>query len=246
MALDRLVVANIGLVIRVVSQYRHAGPAWEDLVQEGSVGLVLAARRFDPDRGTRLATYARFWIRAYLLQHIINSHGAVRIATTQADRKIFFSLARTRRRLERDGEPVGNAELAAALAVDEGDIVRMTPRLVGRDRSIDEPLPGADGRGAPLTLVATDPSPEELAAAGEEMHTRKLHLGQALKGLDRRERMIVRERHLSDEPKTLRRLGALLKVSRERVRQLEMRALAKLRAAIEARIAGGLATPAPC
>ena len=114
-ALERLVRAHLGLVIRIAMEFRHAGPSMEDLIQEGNVGLTIAARRFDPDRDTRLATYATYWIRACMIEHVVRSHGPVRIGTTRSQRKIFFGLGRARRKLEKDGTAADAESLAGAL-----------------------------------------------------------------------------------------------------------------------------------
>src|SRR5690242_13651386 len=117
-ALSRLVEAHLGLVIRIATEFRNSGPSMEDLIQEGNLGLTIAARRFDPGQGTRLATYATYWIRACMMEHVVRSHGPVRIGTTRAQRKIFFGLGRARRRLERDGQGATAEALAHALGVE--------------------------------------------------------------------------------------------------------------------------------
>src|SRR5258708_10029412 len=126
-ALARLVQAHLGLVIRIATEFRHSGPSMEDLIQEGNLGLTIAARRFDPSRATRLATYATYWIRACMLEHVVRSHGPVRIGTTRSQRKIFFGLGRARRKLEREGEQADADALAEALGVEREDIESMTP-----------------------------------------------------------------------------------------------------------------------
>src|SRR4029079_2418507 len=121
-ALGRLVSAHLGLVIRIALEFRHSGPSMEHLIQEGNLGLTIAARRLDPNRAPRLATYATYWIRACMLEHVVRSHGPVRIGTTRSQRKIFFGLGRPRRRLEREGETVDAEALAHVLGVEAGDI----------------------------------------------------------------------------------------------------------------------------
>src|SRR6185312_3851393 len=136
-ALARLVQAHLGLVVKIATEFRNSGPALEDLIQEGNLGLTIAARRFDPNQGTRLATYATYWIRACMMEHVVRSHGPVRIGTTRAQRKIFFGLGRARRKLEREGESADTESLASALGVEQSDIEAMTPRLTGHDVSLD-------------------------------------------------------------------------------------------------------------
>src|SRR6185312_3520356 len=136
-ALARLVQAHLGLVVKIATEFRNSGPSMEDLIQEGNLGLTIAARRFDPGQGTRLATYATYWIRACMMEHVVRSHGPVRIGTTRAQRKIFFGLGRARRRIERDGRQATTEALAEALGVDRTEVESMAPRLSGRDLSID-------------------------------------------------------------------------------------------------------------
>jgi RNA polymerase sigma-32 factor len=228
-ALARLVQAHLGLVIRIAMEFRHSGPSMEDLIQEGNLGLTIAARRFDPSRATRLATYATYWIRACMLEHVVRSHGPVRIGTTRSQRKIFFGLGRARRKLEREGEVADAEALAAALGVQREDIEAMTPRLTGRDISLDAPR-GIDDRREVGALLAEDaPNPEDVVAGHEEDDSRKNRLFEGLKILDPRERAIIKARHMRQRPATLASLGKKFGISRERVRQLELRAKAKLR-----------------
>jgi RNA polymerase sigma-32 factor len=228
-ALARLVQAHLGLVIRIATEFRHSGPSMEDLIQEGNLGLTIAARRFDPCRATRLATYATYWIRACMLEHVVRSHGPVRIGTTRSQRKIFFGLGRARRRLEREGETVDAEALAQVLGVETNDIEQMTPRLTGRDISLDAPRSLDDKREVGALLEHEDPTPEEMVAGVEEDDSRRTRLTEGLKVLDPRERAIIRARHLRQRPATLASLGKKFGISRERVRQLELRAKAKLR-----------------
>jgi RNA polymerase sigma-32 factor len=228
-ALARLVSAHLGLVIRIAMEFRHSGPAMEDLIQEGNLGLTIAARRFDPNRATRLATYATYWIRACMLEHVVRSHGPVRIGTTRSQRKIFFGLGRARRKLERDGEVADCEKLAGELGVMQEDVEAMTPRLTGRDVSLDAPRSFDDRRSTGANLAIDGPSPEEVVAGCEEDDHRREQLFEGLKVLDPRERAIIRARHMRQRPATLAALGKKFGISRERVRQLELRAKDKLR-----------------
>lgn len=228
-ALGRLVAAHLGLVIHVAMEFRHSGLAMEDLIQEGNLGLTIAARRFDPDRATRLSTYATYWIRACMLEHVVRSHGPVRIGTTRSQRKIFFGLGRARRRLEQDGETADTEALAGALGVLQEDVESMTPRLAGHDVSIDAPRAYDDDRSVGATLAEDGPTPEDLVAGHEEDDQRREQLFDGLKVLDTRERAIICARHMRQRPATLVALGKKFGISRERVRQLELRAKAKLR-----------------
>ncbi len=228
-ALGRLVAAHMGLVIRIALEFRHSGPPMEDLIQEGNLGLTIAARRFDPNRKTRLATYATYWIRACMLEHVVRSHGPVRIGTTRSQRKIFFGLGRARRKLELSGTSATVDELAHALGVGASDLEQMTPRLNGRDVSLDAPRSPDDRRHMGHSLAAETPSPEDRVAGREVDSERRQRLSQGLKVLDSRERLIIQARHLRQRPATLASLGRRFGISRERVRQLELRAKSKLR-----------------
>jgi RNA polymerase sigma-32 factor len=219
-------------VVKIATEFRNSGPSLEDLIQEGNLGLTIAARRFDPDQGTRLATYATYWIRACMMEHVVRSHGPVRIGTTRAQRKIFFGLGRARRRIERDGRQATSEALADALGVEQTEVESMTPRLSGRDMSLDAPRSMDDEREVGALLAGEGPSPEEVVAGVEEEDTRKALLYSSLKVLDPRERAIIRARHMTQQPATLESLGKKFRVSRERVRQIEMRAVGKLRAAL--------------
>jgi RNA polymerase sigma-32 factor len=224
-----LVQAHLGLVIRIATEFRHSGPSMEDLIQEGNLGLTIAARRFDPGRATRLATYATYWIRACMLEHVVRSHGPVRIGTTRSQRKIFFGLGRARRKLEREGEHADAATLAEALGVEREDIEAMTPRLTGHDVSLDAPRSTDDRRELGALIAEDAPNPEDMVAGHEEDDSRKMRLFEGLKVLDPRERAIIKARHMRQRPATLASLGKKFGISRERVRQLELRAKSKLR-----------------
>jgi RNA polymerase sigma-32 factor len=228
-ALARLVQTHLGLVIRIAMEFRHSGPSMEDLIQEGNLGLTIAARRFDPTRQTRLATYATYWIRACMLEHVVRSHGPVRIGTTRSQRKIFFGLGRARRKLEREGESADAESLASALGVERSDIESMTPRLTGHDVSLDAPRATDDRREVGALIAEDAPNPEDMVAGVEEEDSRKCRLNEGLKVLDARERAIIKARHMRQRPATLASLGKKFGISRERVRQLELRAKAKLR-----------------
>jgi len=228
-ALATLIHAHLGLVIKIATEFRNSGPAMEDLIQEGHVGLTIAARRFDPSKATRLATYATYWIRACMMEYVVRSHGPVRIGTTRSQRKIFFGLGRARRRLEREGASVSADKLAQILGVPAEDVEHMSTRLSGHDVSLDAPRSTDDERRQSNLLASDGPSQEDLYADGQEDDSRRALLNEALKQLDPRERAILKARHMSSRPTTLGALGKRFGISRERVRQLELRAVAKLR-----------------
>ena len=228
-ALGSLIHAHLGLVIKIATEFRNSGPSLEDLIQEGHVGLTIAARRFDPTKATRLATYATYWIRACMMEYVVRSHGPVRIGTTRSQRKIFFGLGRARRRLEREGQAASSDQLAKILGVPVEDVEHMSTRLSGHDVSLDAPRSQDDERKQSNLLASDGPSQEDLYADGQEEDSRKALLNDALKQLDPRERAILKARHLSARATTLGTLGKRFGISRERVRQLELRAVAKIR-----------------
>jgi RNA polymerase sigma-32 factor len=227
-ALARLVETHLGLVQRIASEFRNTGPEREDLVQEGHLGLVIAARRFDPAKSARLATYASYWIRACMMELVVRSHGAVRVGTTRAQRRIFFGLGRARREIEGSGAAATAEALAQRLGVAEEELEGMAARLSGRDLSLDAPSRG-DGQPLGTALPGVEPSPEEEVSVAEERQLRHEVMAQALASLSPRERQILEARHLSEDSPTLAELGERFGISRERVRQLEERALATLR-----------------
>jgi RNA polymerase sigma-32 factor len=229
-ALGRLVRSHLGLVISIAMEFRYSGTSMEDLIQEGNLGLTIAARRFDPARETRLATFASYWIRACMLEHVVRSHGPVRIGTTRWQRRIFFGLGRAQRKLERVGETADFEHLASTLGVTSDEVEAMAPRLARHDLSLDAPR-GVEDRREFGTLLAEDgPDPEDVVAGQEEIDVRRRKLLAGLEKLDARERTIIKARHMRQRPATLSSLGRKLGISRERVRQLELRAKDKLRA----------------
>jgi RNA polymerase sigma-32 factor len=227
-ALAQLVEAHLGLVQRIANEFRNTGPERDDLVQEGHLGLVIAARRFDPAKSARLATYASYWIRACMMETVVRSHGAVRVGTTRAQRRIFFGLGRARRELESTGEAATSEALAHRLGVEEDELEEMAARLSGRDLSLDAPR-REDGQPLSSMFRGSEPSPEQMVTDADERQQRHDVLAAALASLSPRERQILEARHLAEESPTLAELGERFGISRERVRQLEERALATLR-----------------
>ncbi len=210
-----------------------------DLIQEGNIGLMKAVQKFDPDKEIRLISYAVWWIRAYIQNHILRSWSLVKIGTTQAQRKLFFSLARTRHEIERLTPGAGLGEesvdvglVAKRLKVRTSDVVEMTQRMEGRDLSLDAPV--ADGTSTHLefTPAEGDGQDEELARAEEDALVNR-RVSEAMNRLDPRERHIVEARVMGEGKQTLRDLGHHFGFSRERARQLEIRALEKLRRDLE-------------
>src|ERR671927_803351 len=233
-AAHRLVTANLRFVVKVAYEYRSYGFKMADLIQEGNIGLMKAVQKFDPDKGIRLISYAVWWIRAFIQNYILKSWSLLKLATTQAQRKLFFSLARTRRELEKfDGtEQVGADEKAIArkLRVKPGEVIEMQQRMEGRDLSLDAPM-GEDGGSSHVDFVMDGADlPDAEIAEQEERHIVQERVLEALGRLDPRERYIIEMRVMQDKPMTLKELGEHFGFSRERARQLEIRAKAKLEA----------------
>ncbi len=231
-AASRLVTANLRFVVKVSYEYRSYGIKMADLIQEGNIGLMKAVQKFDPDKGIRLISYAVWWIRAYIQNYILKSWSLVKLGTTQAQRKLFFSLARTKRELEKLGgaeESQDAKRIAKKLRVKPGEVVEMTQRMEGRDLSLDAPM-GDDGGNSHVDFVADGgESQDSQLADAEEREIVTSRVEQALMRLDPRERFIIEKRVMSDKPMTLKELGQHFGFSRERARQLEIRAKDKLK-----------------
>jgi len=207
--------------------------------------MLQAAKHFDPNRGFRLATYAMWWIRAAILEYIIHSRSLVKIGTTQAQRKLFFNLHRLKGQIQAidDGElsPEAVTKIAAALGVPEGEVVSMDQRLGAPDYSLNSPVQAAEGVSDGLTLLADDaPDQETIVAERAERQQRRHLVRGALRHLDSRERDIILERHFRVKPRTFDELSGRYAVSRERIRQIEERALDKMRRSVRSAMIVGL------
>jgi len=237
-ALHKITSAHMRLVISMASKFRHFGLSMNDLIQEGHVGLLEAAARFEPEREVRFSTYATWWIRASIQDYILRNWSIVRGGTSSAQKALFFNLRRLRARLSQGSESLtGTAmyrEIATALKVSESDVALMDSRLSGPDSSLNAPLMEDDSGSSDRQdfLVAKDPLPDEMVSTSIDDERRVTWLKSALDVLSERELKIIRERRLQDEGATLEALGTKLGISKERVRQIETRALEKLRAAL--------------
>jgi RNA polymerase sigma-32 factor len=229
-----LVTSNLRFVVKVAYEYRSYGIKMSDLIQEGNIGLMKAVQKFDPDKGIRLISYAVWWIRAYIQNYILKSWSLVKLGTTQAQRKLFFSLARTRREIEKHNSPEENGsinaeEIARRLRVKPTEVREMEQRMGGRDLSLDAPM-GDEGGNAHVDFVAsTTTSQDDEVADKEQAGLINNHVKIALTRLDPRERFIIEQRVMNDRPMTLKDLGEHFGFSRERARQLEIRAKDKLK-----------------
>ncbi len=236
-AAHKLVTSHLRLVAKIAMGYRGYGLPLGELISEGNVGMMQAVKRFDPDRGFRLATYAMWWIRAAIQEYILHSWSLVKMGTTAAQKKLFFNLRRLKGQMQAiddgDLQPEQVAKIAHALDVPEVDVVNMNRRLTAPDHSLNASV-RADGEGEWQDwLVDTSDSQETELADREELTGRKSLLANALKTLNDRERHILIERRLKEEPTTLEDLSQQYNVSRERVRQIEVRAFDKLQKAMQ-------------
>jgi len=239
-AAHKLVTSHLRLVAKIAMGYRGYGLPISELISEGNVGMMQAVRRFDPDRGFRLATYAMWWIRAAIQEYILHSWSLVKMGTTAAQKKLFFNLRRLKGQMQaiEDGDlkPEQVDHIATTLGVSEQDVVNMNRRLAAPDHSLNAPV-RADSEGEWQDwLVDESDSQEKLLAEHEEFTGRKALLGQALRTLNDRERHILIERRLKEEPSTLEDLSQQYGISRERVRQIEVRAFEKLQKAMKAQV----------
>jgi RNA polymerase sigma-32 factor len=229
-AARQLVLANLRLVVKIAMEYRRAWTNVLDLIQEGNVGLLQAVQRFDPYQGVKLSSYAAYWIRAYVLKYLLDNIRLVRLGTTRAQRKLFFRLNKEKRELERLGIEVEPRMIAERLDVTEDDVVDMEQRLGHSDLSIDAPVHEDEGSATYGDFLTGDgPSVEKNVA---DLELRRVFLEKVREfaaTLNERDRMIVEERMLAEEPKTLQQMGDELGITRERVRQLEARVVARLR-----------------
>ena len=226
-ALHQITVAHMRLVISMASKFRHFGLSMGDLIQEGHVGLLEAAARFEPERDVRFSTYATWWIRASMQDYILRNWSIVRGGTSSAQKALFFNLRRLRARLAQGAEPLSNAalyrEISAALGVSEADVAMMDSRLSGPDTSLNAPLAddgGAD-RAHGFPGLGRSACPTRSSATRSMSNAAPVWLKTALGVLNEREMRIIEERRLSDEGATLESLGETLGISKERVRQIE-------------------------
>lgn len=237
-ALHQLTSAHMRLVISIAGKFRYYGLSMSDLIQEGHVGLLEAAARFDPGREVRFSTYATWWIRASIQDHVLRNWSIVRGGTSSAQKSLFFNLRRLRAKLTQanGGVPTHETftEIASAIGVSVKDVANMNSRLSGPDMSLNAPLTESDGESAPRQDFLVDETPNQGVTVPESMdrERRSSWLKSAMTVLNDRELRIVRERRLSEEGATLESLGTALGISKERVRQIECRALEKLKAAL--------------
>jgi RNA polymerase sigma-32 factor len=236
-AAAKLVNSHLRLVAKIAMGYRGYGLPTSELISEGNIGLMQGVKKFEPERGFRLATYAMWWIRASIQEYILRSWSLVKMGTTAAQKKLFFNLRRMKNQIEafEDGDlkPEDVTKIATDLGVSEEDVISMNRRMsMGGDTSLNVSLrEEGDGQWQDW-LVDTDPLQDERVADAQESQVRHELLVEAMKALNDREKHILTERRLTDEPKTLEELSQVYDVSRERIRQIEVRAFEKLQKAL--------------
>ena len=229
-AAHKLITSNLRFVVKVVFEYKSYGVKLLDLIQEGNIGLMMAVKKFDPHKGYRFISYAIWWIRAYIQNFIIKTWSLVKIGTTQAQKKLFYKIGKVRKALEADQENEKKYELLAHdLDVSKEDIMEMAQRMSSRDLSLDTPF-DQDHELTPLELLQeSSPSQEEELITKQEKTLLEDDVVKAMKRLNEKEVFVIRNRVMADAPLTLQEIGDHLKLSRERVRQIESEALRKLK-----------------
>lgn len=237
-AAHKLITSNLRFVVKVALEYRSYGVKLVDLIQEGNIGLMMALKKFNPYKGYRFISYAIWWIRAYIQNFIIKTWSLVKIGTTQAQKKLFYKIGKIRKALEAgDGDEKKYEVLAKDFDVAKEDIIEMEQRMASRDLSLDSPF-DEEGELTHLELLQEEsPNQEEMLARQQEEEIREREVQKALKRLNEKEAYVIKHRIMADEPLTLQEIGNHLKLSRERVRQIESEALKKLRREISSSLA---------
>ena len=237
-AAHKLVTSHLRLVAKIAMQYRGYGLPVADLISEGNLGLMRAVKKFEPDRGFRLSTYAMWWIKASVTEYILRSWSLVKIGTTAGQKKLFFNLRRIKGQIQAidDGDlkPEQVTQIATQLDVSEDEVISMNQRMAGNDRSLNVPLSRDNEGGGEWQDWLEDDSQDQEAkfAEHEEYDARKNLMVDAMQGLNPREQRILTARRLSEPPLTLEDLAAEFNISRERIRQIEVRAFEKLQKAV--------------
>ncbi|MBT6176375.1 MAG: RNA polymerase factor sigma-32 [Deltaproteobacteria bacterium] len=235
-AAHRMVVGNLRFVVKIAHEYRHYGLKKLDLIQEGNMGLMMAVKKFDPDRGYRLISYAVWWIRAQIQSFIQRSWSMVKVGMTGSRRKLFFKLRSERALLEKNalpGEKPTNADIAKHLGVSEADVDAMEVVMAGRDFSLDTTLTDESGTSHLDLLADENASQEEYVAQLEEHQVVREKLAEVAADSNEKEQYIIEHRLLDEEPMSLQEIGTHFGVSRERIRQLESRVMGKLKLSLE-------------
>ncbi|MHC5305763.1 RNA polymerase sigma factor RpoH [Bartonella sp. LJL80] len=238
-AAHRLVTSHLRLVAKIAMGYRGYGLPIGEVISEGNVGLMQAVKRFEPERGFRLATYAMWWIKASIQEYVLRSWSLVKMGTTANQKRLFFNLRKVKSKIQAldDGDlkPDQVKEIATRLNVSEDEVISMNRRLSG-DTSLNAPIRASEGEGGEWQdwLVDDSSSQEQILIEQDELDNRRSMLERAMDGLNDREKRIFKARRLADDPVTLEELSSEFGISRERVRQIEVRAFEKVQAAVKA------------
>lgn len=229
-AVQKLITSNLRFVVKVAFEYKSYGIKILDLIQEGNIGLMMAIKKFDPYKGYRFISYAIWWIRAYIQNFIIKNWSLVKIGTTQAQKKLFYKIGKVRKALEANQEKEKKYEIIANdLDVAKEDIIEMEQRMSSRDLSLDAPFDDNQELSHFDLLKETSPNQEEVFGEEEEKKILEREVQDAMKRLNEKEEYVIKNRIMADSPLTLQEIGNHLKLSRERVRQIESEALRKLK-----------------
>ena len=242
-AAGRLIASHLRFVIKIARRYRGSGLPMSDLIQEGTVGLIRAVRRFNPDRGVRLSTYAMWWIRSAIQDHVMHSWSLVRMGTTNAQKAMILRLRQMTAEFIGGAEGLSDeitARLAKSFGATANEVATLARRLAGGDWSLDQPMAGPDGDQPTWMdcLTSDAPTPEQAVAEASERRFVSEIVGKALAMLPPREQLVIRKRYFEEVRQTFEAIGRELGVSKDRVRQLETRALAKLRELLQPALAG--------
>ena len=236
-ALHELIQAHMRLVVSYAVKYKNYGLSLNDLIQEGNIGLMKAAQKFEPNKGFRFSTYASWWIRASIQDFLLKHWSIVRIATTSKQKSLFFSLRRLKQKI--NGNENGNIDfntaenIASDLNISTSAVINMDSRITQNDSSLNKKI-SEDGEDEFLSLLEDENArPDNIIFAKDEIDNKKTMVNNAIDSLDDRETQIINERHLSENPKTLEYLGKKLKISKERVRQIEKNAMNKMKSYID-------------
>ncbi len=231
-AFDELIGSHLRLVPKIAQKYAGYGLPLGDLIGEGNLGLLQSAERFKPEKGFRFSTYARWWVKAAILNHILQNWSILKVGTGAGKSRLFFNLKRAKRALQTDGSrhltEANIATLSEHFRVTREDIIAMDQRMSANDVSLHQPVPGSEGLTIGDMVADSAPNPEDALSAQDEQARRTAMLREALGRLDLREKEIVTKRYLTERPATLAKLAALYGLTAERVRQIEAKAIAKL------------------
>jgi len=230
-AAHKLITSNLRFVVKIAYEYRHYGMKMLDLIQEGNIGLMLAVKKFNPYKGIRLISYAVWWIRAYIQNHVMSAWSLLKIGTTQAQRKLFFKLREAKNAIMRMGGDDDTLSAADSLRVSDAEVLEMEQRMMG-ECSLDAEMPGTEGVRIVDLLADDRMNQEELLAEYQVTGKLKRDVARAYEMLNEKERFIIDARVTADEPMTLQEIASHFSISRERVRQIEEAALKKVRNAL--------------